>query len=316
MDREVLIVSREDDVHARAVMAALDRLGTKSAILDFSRYPGAPLSYVLSEDEERFDLFENFDLNIGQWSVWYRRPQAHITPEGLAEDYADYAQRATRSALLAMLARQAVFSMNPLDRSSLMVNKAHQLSLAKKVGLRFPDTLISNDPIVIKQYFEQYGTVMVKSPVMWRYRMLETRELSNWTELAEAALGASPIMLQQPIRGRVEYRVTIVGEAAFVAATEIDEENRADSRLSERSPFRAATLPSATMEALMRFHALSGLEYGAYDLRCDEAGNPHFLEVNPDGQYLWIEIESDLPISDAIAHRLATGRIPVPALRG
>ena len=38
--------------------------------------------------------------------------------------------------------------------------------------------------------------------------------------------------------------------------------------------------------------AAVGLRYGAFDFRVDPDGAPWFLECNPEGQYLWIEIET------------------------
>lgn len=55
--------------------------------------------------------------------------------------------------------------------------------------------------------------------------------------------------------------------------------------------------------------AAVGLRYGAFDFRVDRDGAPWFLECNPEGQYLWIEIETGLAISRAIAFALA-GRDP------
>jgi hypothetical protein len=54
-----------------------------------------------------------------------------------------------------------------------------------------------------------------------------------------------------------------------------------------------------------------GLTYAAVDLRYIKAGEFVFFEINPEGQYLWIEIETDILISAAIAKvlmgRLKTG---------
>ena len=48
-----------------------------------------------------------------------------------------------------------------------------------------------------------------------------------------------------------------------------------------------------------------GLRYGAIDLIVTPEGRIVFLELNPTGQYLWIEQATGLPISLALAELLA-----------
>lgn len=48
----------------------------------------------------------------------------------------------------------------------------------------------------------------------------------------------------------------------------------------------------------------SGLRFGAIDLVETPEGRVVFLELNPNGQYFWLEHLLDLPISAAIAREL------------
>ena len=50
-----------------------------------------------------------------------------------------------------------------------------------------------------------------------------------------------------------------------------------------------------------------GLRYGAADLILSTEGEYVFLEVNPGGQFLFVEIQAGVPISDAIADALVSG---------
>ena len=47
-----------------------------------------------------------------------------------------------------------------------------------------------------------------------------------------------------------------------------------------------------------------GLSYGAVDLVLTPEGRYVFLEINPNGQYLWVEDATGLPISDALCDLL------------
>jgi glutathione synthase/RimK-type ligase-like ATP-grasp enzyme len=50
-----------------------------------------------------------------------------------------------------------------------------------------------------------------------------------------------------------------------------------------------------------------GLIYGAIDLRLAKDGRYVFLEINPAGQFLYVEQQSSQPIAAALAARLAAG---------
>ena len=48
-----------------------------------------------------------------------------------------------------------------------------------------------------------------------------------------------------------------------------------------------------------------GLHYGTIDMVLTPDGRYVFLEINPNGQYLWIEKQSGLPITEAVCDLLA-----------
>ncbi len=50
-----------------------------------------------------------------------------------------------------------------------------------------------------------------------------------------------------------------------------------------------------------------GLQYSAIDLALDEDGKYWFLEVNPNGQWAFVELATVLQISKAIAELLSSG---------
>ena len=81
--------------------------------------------------------------------------------------------------------------------------------------------------------------------------------------------------------------------------------------MNERS--RTATLPShAPVELSEQCLSLLdhlGLAYGALDFVLGNDNQYTFLEVNPNGEWLWLEDKLDYPISDEIADWL-TGRVP------
>jgi hypothetical protein len=50
--------------------------------------------------------------------------------------------------------------------------------------------------------------------------------------------------------------------------------------------------------------AACNLRFSAIDLVLDPSGDYWFLELNPNGQWAWIEARTGLPISEAITNEL------------
>ena len=77
----------------------------------------------------------------------------------------------------------------------------------------------------------------------------------------------------------------------------------------ERLPTRPYELPGEVSAKIMSLVRRMELTFAAIDMRLTERGDIVFFEINPEGQYLWIEIDSGLPISAALARRLCYAAI-------
>jgi glutathione synthase/RimK-type ligase-like ATP-grasp enzyme len=63
-------------------------------------------------------------------------------------------------------------------------------------------------------------------------------------------------------------------------------------------------LPDAVQERLRQYRRALGLQYGAVDMRLRADGRYVFLEINPAGQWLFIEEATKQPIAAALARLL------------
>lgn len=63
-------------------------------------------------------------------------------------------------------------------------------------------------------------------------------------------------------------------------------------------------LPDKIEQKLLRLHQKFEMFFGAYDFIVDPQGEYYFLEVNPAGQWLWMEEALNLNISECIAEAL------------
>ena len=110
-------------------------------------------------------------------------------------------------------------------------------------------------------------------------------------------------LFQARIPKEFEVRLIIVGEHQFAARIDASSDKaRIDWRADYDSlAYRPVTVPQPVVEGVQQLMASLGLAYGALDFVVDHNGCWHFLEINPNGQWGWIELVTDLPITDAIA---------------
>jgi glutathione synthase/RimK-type ligase-like ATP-grasp enzyme len=117
----------------------------------------------------------------------------------------------------------------------------------------------------------------------------------------------SPGIFQKFVAKSYEVRATVVGSRIF--SGKIDSQTSAETRIDWRhKPFdmeeEPITLPP---DVETKIHALKqafGLIYGAFDFIVTPEGRHVFLDVNPAGQYLWVEAKTKLPITAALADAL------------
>ena len=117
------------------------------------------------------------------------------------------------------------------------------------------------------------------------------------------------------VKPGVDIRITFVGDDCFpvsiaVAGSDAPLDWRAAS--DDQLEYRSIDPPEEVLLGCREMNRRAGLEYAAYDFVEAADGTYWFLEVNPSGQWGWIEQALGLPISDRIAERLVTGRRTVP----
>jgi glutathione synthase/RimK-type ligase-like ATP-grasp enzyme len=196
--------------------------------------------------------------------------------------------------------------------------KIRQLRIAAEVGFELPPTLVTTNPDeVLAFYQEQNGQVVSKLVGTMSSRYI-ARDAVRYTEPVTPrdlgyvdAIRFCPIFIQAYVPKRVELRVTVVGRQVFAAEIQSQGNNRTrhDWRHYDhyRTTHRAHELPPDIQLSCLRLVERLGLCYGALDLILTPDGRYVFLEINPGGQYLWIEFATGLPITDAICDLLISG---------
>lgn len=318
---KVLIVSTKVDIATDHVVlklrdlgASLYRINTEdlpllaSSSITFSNSHTPSWSWVSGSKGADLD-----DIR----SIWFRRHRLPLLPPEVAAQDAEYCLRESEWLLKGglyskgALARPVEWMSHPA-KIQQAESKIYQLSVARSLGLAVPDTLISNDPERVRRFFREKSGEVVAKPLRLGYFDYGNRQTGVFTsrvapdDLAEdAPLRMAPVIYQELVPKLFDIRVTVVGQKVFAAA--IDSQSEPSAALdwrrtdNENLPHYAHDLPALVREACLSYMAALGLNFGALDFVLTPRNEYVFLEVNPNGQWVWIEEKLGFPISEAIA---------------
>jgi ATP-dependent Clp protease ATP-binding subunit ClpC len=137
---------------------------------------------------------------------------------------------------------------------------------------------------------------------------------------ASGSLDASNIFKPALARGEIqiigattldEYRENIEKDGALTRRFQqvlVEEPTLEETKIDWRKrkiPFQPYLLPNEISEKCLALTKKLNLSFGAIDIIRNKSGEYIFLEINPNGQWAWLETEAGLKISDEIINFLA-----------
>jgi glutathione synthase/RimK-type ligase-like ATP-grasp enzyme len=200
--------------------------------------------------------------------------------------------------------------------------KALQLVKASEAGLTTPHTLISNDQAQVRMFVDALGDaecaikplVAVGVTDSNGYRLPLTTTLPPGHSLESVA--AAPTIFQPYVEKAFELRCVVIGERIFAAKihSQATEATRRDWRAGEPE-HEVFELPEEVKASVRRLMASFELNFASLDMIVTPDGEFVFLELNPNGQWLWLELELGMPLvasmADLLTSRLVgTARAP------
>jgi glutathione synthase/RimK-type ligase-like ATP-grasp enzyme len=231
-------------------------------------------------------------------AVWWRRPFAKQTIQNSSdvneERFVNQECRAAYwGAMLVAFKGKWVSAPEATIRAS---NKIFQLSVAKDIGFRIPKTIVSQSRTEVLSFYESCRRqVIVKSLVGIENPMLFTRRLSNPKALGENAYSNCPAIFQELIPGHRHMRLSCFGDKAFAALIESEE---LDWRPNLNVPVYNYDVPPDLHDKARSMLRKLGLEMGVFDLKETPEGEWVWLEVNPQGQFLFLEPSTHIPLAE------------------
>jgi glutathione synthase/RimK-type ligase-like ATP-grasp enzyme len=315
--RKVVIFSTSVDVATDAVVAELTHLGVEHCRIDTERFPfDTTITLDFQSTEAPILLLGDVALAPGSVrSVWYRRLRIPTKPVEMNPGVWDFCVRESRSVIVGAALAIDAPAMSPPAAIWRAESKPYQLAVAEKCGFSIPRTLITNCPIQVRAAFQSFGRMIIK-PTRSGYVDYGDEQHAVFTsEVLETHLEHvadarwSPSIYQELLEKRCDIRVTVVGNEIFAAEIDSQGDPRAkvDWRRTENPdlPHRRTTLAPDLIEKIKRLVKELGLQFAALDFVHTVRGEFVFLEVNPNGQWLWLDDKLDLGITNAVATWLA-----------
>lgn len=246
-------------------------------------------------------------------AAYFRRPGVPV-PAATITDSGEraYAEAEWGAFLKSLYARlEGIWLNDPMD-IFVAEDKPRQLMLAHEIGFNVPRAVITND-LVSTRKVSGIGSVIGK-PLRQalitgeQERVIFTTRLGNISDEDAGAIALAPFIIQTEIIKQYDVRVTVVGEKIFATAIWSQEhlETEVDWRQGSRPDLRheRINIPYKIEQQCLSLLRRLNLRYGAIDFICDLQGCLWFLEINPNGQWAWIENLTGYPIASAIVDEL------------
>ena len=252
-------------------------------------------------------------------SVWFRRPVLPSPAPEVAESRARQFSTIESLAYIEGLWRTLdCFWVSKPDRIRAAESKLLQLKIARDLGFSIPNTLVTSDPDEARDFLAATNKAVYKPLKQSRLEhhrgtMLIFTSVVHESHVSQLeAVKYAPCIFQEYVPKRFEVRSTVFGTRVF--ATEIHSQATEGSkddwrRIPARAlPHRPHTLPQRVESKCVQLVETLGLTFGAIDMVLTPQGEYVFLEINPNGQWAWIEQRTGQPMSRALVDLLVEGR--------
>jgi glutathione synthase/RimK-type ligase-like ATP-grasp enzyme len=318
MPSTVLIITNELDEHADAVIFELHKRNVPVFRFHPEDFPHACKISIEIQDGRIEGEISNEYRSVAFKDIcaaWYRRSQnllggsIRLTSTAL-DNYVKAQSMVTLSALYESLQTLWVCHPHKLRRADV---KALQLAEASKAGLKTPHTLISNDPAKTAAFVGLLGEseCAIKPLVALGVNEEQGYRLPLTTTLPKGhsldSVGLAPTIFQPYVDKAAELRCVVIGEKIFSAKinSQTNESTRRDWRGGD-CELEIFSLPEYVEASIHRLMDSFEINFASLDMILTPDGEFVFLEINPNGQWLWLEEELGLPLLASMADLLTT----------
>jgi len=246
----------------------------------------------------------NWLIDTGVWSVcsddvfsiYYRKP---MLPD-LSEYEIEYRSLIQKDIISVVTGLVDSFEGIVLTKPAILrmcENKTYQLQTVKKSRFNIPESLITNNLEYANKFINKSNTI-IKPITTGKIITNDCFEIyqTNKIELLEDDIDVTPVYLQNYIEKLYEVRLTVVNDVFY--GVKIESSNKLDWRDEQaKNIYTILETPDHIKQKCLNLLDLLGLKFGAFDFIVTPDEEWIYLEVNPNGQWLWLEQALNLNIS-------------------
>ena len=301
----ILIVTHKEDLTADYLINILNQRN-----ISYYRFNCEDLP-VIDHCFSSSSAFATTIADIPSFStVWFRRTKLpDLDADSLSQDERNNLLAEYDSLLFNLL--QALTVKKWLSHPNAIYNaenKLYQLRLAHEIGFAIPETLVTNNKHKLIEFAHRCKCDIIIKPLKSgrikdgaNHRLIYTNKLQaeHLANIEEYDL--TPCIFQRSIEKAYELRITVIGNEVFSAKvdSQSDPETVMDWR-KKKLKFSVYQLPDQIADQCKGLTSKLNLSFGAIDMIKSTDGNYYFLEINPNGQWAWIEIDTGMEISGSI----------------
>jgi len=319
----VLIITEQLDPHADAVLDQVERhgcrvfrLNTEDLLSDYS-FEWRPDSGLLLCDRV------GRELNQTRIRAAYLRKPKPVRPREVVGDIGVATLIESESKwFLQALYGLPINWVNNYWANQRGQTKLAQLELARSIGLTIPPTIVTNKVYEAKAFVATHNhEVLCKTflntgvKIRGEYGSIFAHKLSTLESESEIdRVAAAPVILQAYVEKKYEVRLTVMGQRIFACAiySQTNDDTKIDWRVDPFScEHEMIEPPPEIAEKCRELVRRGGLQFSTMDFIVSTNSEWVFLENNPNGQWLWMEIVTGAPMAAAMADLLL--REPAPA---
>lgn len=305
---KTLFISNRDDVSIEYLISKLRNFNT-----DYLRINSDDINKINFEIDPKGSyichiLNESFELDTVK-TVFFRRVPSKFENYDLDLN-APYLNNERKHFLEGVfLSLSHAKWINPMFATQIAERKLYQLKLAHKFGLLTPHTLVTNSSILASDFLKSNKSSIIK-PISNGLQILKDNTYSIYTSEIETnffeayeneTIFDTPVLLQERIQNQFDIRVIIIGESIFSVSINKHDKDEVDWRKPEiEKEYRLIELPKELENKLILYHKHLDLVYSAIDLIQTQDNQFVFLEINPVGEWVWLENELGLNISEKL----------------
>ena len=328
----ILIITNKGDIHCNPVIKHLQkngdsyfRLNTESLLTDYLfsfSYKGQSANLLIENKRNGKFLSSNEVI-----SVWERRPNSPVLPKisnkkikSVVEDEINELAKWIRHFFSDCRSIGSSVWDRPNESKLRQMNMANKTINELDSKIKLPHTLITNSKKDINHFAEKE---MVLKPISADGLMLDDKleipftsrkvNYKNLNVITQEDLELCPSFMQEYVEKNYELRITAIGKKILCCKIDSQKLPKGNGREDWREGYEHGLseveewvdCPDEIQVFISLYMQKMNLNFGCFDFIYAKNNSFYFLECNPNGQWMWLEEDLGIPISESIANFLS-----------